>query len=109
MHAHRTDGRCSPGATDPGCNPRVQALGIADALRVHLDPRQLPWLLDEVDELRIALESARGPELRRKRPVAARSCPGTSTMTSASCPGCAGKSSPAWSVAKRRRSGRRRR
>src|SRR4051794_26138446 len=66
MHANRTDGRCSIGATDPDCNRRVEALRIADAPRGQLEPQQLPWLLDEVDELRIALEAARGPELRRK-------------------------------------------
>src|SRR3954449_4699450 len=38
---------------------RVSGLGICDALRVRLDPAQVPWLADEVDELIRALEETR--------------------------------------------------
>jgi hypothetical protein len=37
---------------------RVNGLGICDALRLTLEPAQIPWLTDEVEELRRAHEEA---------------------------------------------------
>jgi hypothetical protein len=49
----------------------VQALGVADALRLLLESLQLPWLLDEIDELRLVLRSAREPGKRKASPASA--------------------------------------
>ena len=47
--------RCCP-AAHASESLLVQGLGVTDALRVVLSPCQLPWLLDELHELRGALE-----------------------------------------------------
>lgn len=36
----------------------VSGLGVCDALRLELEPVQVPWLIDELDVLRAALEEA---------------------------------------------------
>jgi hypothetical protein len=36
----------------------VSGLGVCDALRLELEPVQLPWLADELDEMRGPLEEA---------------------------------------------------
>lgn len=36
----------------------VSGLGVCDALRVELLPRQVPWLIDELEEMRGPLEEA---------------------------------------------------
>ncbi len=41
--------------TDAAVLPSVEALGVADVLRIALAPSQTRWLLDEVRELRNAL------------------------------------------------------
>jgi hypothetical protein len=46
-----------------GLRGRVEALGVADALRLVLEPQQFSWLLEEINELRIALVDARHPQL----------------------------------------------
>lgn len=48
MHHHRT-------ATT---RRTVSGLGVCDALRLELAPVQLPWLVDELDEMRGPLEEA---------------------------------------------------
>lgn len=47
MHYHRTATRRT-----------VSGLGVCDALRLELAPVQLPWLADELDEMRGPLEEA---------------------------------------------------
>ena len=47
MHYHRTATRRT-----------VSGLGVCDALRLELAPVQLPWLADELDEMRGPLDEA---------------------------------------------------
>ena len=47
MHYHRTAARRT-----------VSGLGVCDALRLELAPVQLPWLADELDEMRGPLDEA---------------------------------------------------
>jgi hypothetical protein len=49
MHSHRNSERAL-------ASSRATGLGICDALRLTLEQAQVPWLLDEVDETRRALE-----------------------------------------------------
>jgi hypothetical protein len=55
MHAHRIAGQPVP-SSDPPWSDRVRGLGVCDALQLQLEPEQLPWLLDELDELSVAHE-----------------------------------------------------
>ena len=48
MHHHRT----------AAVRRTVSGLGVCDALRLELEPVQLPWLADELDEMRGPLEEA---------------------------------------------------
>jgi hypothetical protein len=48
MHHHRT----------AAARRTVSGLGVCDALRLELAPVQLPWLADELDEMRGPLEEA---------------------------------------------------
>jgi hypothetical protein len=48
MHHHRT----------AATRRTVSGLGVCDALRLELAPVQLPWLADELDEMRGPLEEA---------------------------------------------------
>src|SRR4051812_47413500 len=64
MHHHRIDG----GRGEPYPSGRVQALGVADALRVVLEREHVSWLLAEIDELRNALGDARQPRLHGRPP-----------------------------------------
>ena len=52
-----------PTAIDALARPRVYGLGVCDVLRVELDPVQLPWLIDEIEEMRGPLEE----QLQRTR------------------------------------------
>ncbi len=65
MHANRT-GHIS---NDEWPSPPIQALGVADVLRVTLASCQTSWFLDEVRELRNALE-AQDPAKPSARDVA---------------------------------------
>lgn len=50
MHDHRT------AATGTPVPSTVTGLGVCDALRVRLEPMQVAWLIDELEELRTPLE-----------------------------------------------------
>jgi hypothetical protein len=79
MHAHRSAGHPVPSADPPEQPPwsdRVRGLGVSDALQLQLEPLQVPWLRDELEELRLAHEqglveavqrrgSATGSDVRR--------------------------------------------
>ena len=72
MHHHRNAGaELAPRrATTPPPAGSVHGLGVVDALRIDLEPGQLPWLAAEIDTLRYCLED----ELAHQRP-AMTSCP----------------------------------
>jgi hypothetical protein len=58
MHHHRNAG-AEPAprrASTPPPHGTVHGLGVVDALRIDLDPEQLPWLAAEIDTLRYCLE-----------------------------------------------------
>jgi hypothetical protein len=59
MHAHRIAG-LSGSPSDLGVVPpwsdRVRGLGVCDALQLRLELAQAPWLLEELEEQRIAHE-----------------------------------------------------
>ena len=50
MHAYRIAATGTPGPST------VSGLGVCDALRVRLEPVQVAWLIDELEELRTPLE-----------------------------------------------------
>ncbi len=50
MHDHRIAATGTPGPST------VTGLGVCDALRVRLEPVQVAWLIDELEELRTPLE-----------------------------------------------------
>jgi hypothetical protein len=52
-----------PTSIDGAATARVSGLGLCDALRVELDPTQVSWLLDELEDRRGPLED----ELARLR------------------------------------------
>jgi hypothetical protein len=56
MHTEPIAGGAPPSGT-------VRGLGVCDALSVHLQPAQVPWLIDELDHRRGPIEE----ELRRLR------------------------------------------
>jgi len=59
MHAHRSAGHPVPSFHPPGqpsWSDKVRGLGVSDALQLQLEPGQLPWFLDELEELRAAHE-----------------------------------------------------
>lgn len=60
MHDHRTDGverpSCRANPSPPVGN--VHGLGESHALRIELRHKQLPWLADEIGELRRSIEEA---------------------------------------------------
>jgi hypothetical protein len=59
MHHHRNAGtEPTPrrAAAPPPPAGRVQGLGLVDALRIDLEPGQLPWLAAEIDVLRYRFE-----------------------------------------------------
>jgi hypothetical protein len=58
MHHHRNAGaELAPGrAATPPPAGNVQGLGVVDALRIDVQPEQLPWLAAELDTLRYCLE-----------------------------------------------------
>ena len=61
MQSHRIAGEADGSARQPvqrSSIARVQGLGVADALRVELEPCQVPWLVDEIDALRDVVEDA---------------------------------------------------
>jgi hypothetical protein len=60
MHAHRIAGEPDPSAVPPPWSDRVCGLGVCDALQLRLEPGQLPWLCDELEQLRVAHEQALG-------------------------------------------------
>ena len=75
MHHHRNAG-AEPAprrATTPPPAGNVHGLGVVDALRIDLEPGQLPWLAAEIDTLRYCLEDelahrcARYDELPERR------------------------------------------
>ena len=55
MHAHRIAGH-PVSSPDPPWSDRVRGLGVCDAVQLQLEPEQLPWLLDEFNELCLAHE-----------------------------------------------------
>jgi hypothetical protein len=65
MQVNRNDGGELPprSANPPPPIGSVRGLGESRALRVDLEPVQLPWLADEIDELRTSIEA----ELARQR------------------------------------------
>jgi hypothetical protein len=79
MHAHRNAGaELAPRhAAAPPPAGSVDGLGLVDALRIDVDPAQLPWLTSEIDILRYCLEDelahqrARYDEQAAKEPAAA--------------------------------------
>ena len=61
MQSHRIAGEADGSARQPvqrSSIARVQGLGVSDALRVELEPCQVPWLVDEIDALRDVVEDA---------------------------------------------------
>jgi hypothetical protein len=61
MHAHRTAGSAgssAPSSVTPPWSHCVRGLGVCDALQLRLEPGQLPWLLEELEERRIAHEQS---------------------------------------------------
>jgi hypothetical protein len=57
MHDHRNAGTEPPRrANTPPPGGNVHGLGLVDALRVDLQPAQLPWLAAEIDIVRYCLE-----------------------------------------------------
>src|SRR3954454_1833884 len=60
MHAHRIAGEPDPSTAPPPWSDRVCGLGVCDALQLRLEPGQLPWLCDELEQLRLAHEQALG-------------------------------------------------
>jgi hypothetical protein len=65
MHSNRNDGaeRAPRRATPPPPVRNVHGLGYTDALRIDLEPVQLPWLVDEIETLRRCVDE----ELARRR------------------------------------------
>jgi hypothetical protein len=78
VHAHRIAGHAVP-SFDPPWSDRVRGLGVSDALQLQLEPGQLPWLLDELDELSVAHEQGLSEAAGHRALVADRQCHGDAT------------------------------
>ena len=68
MQSHRIAGEPDGSARQPAQRSsiaRVQGLGVSDALRIELEPSQVPWLADEIDALRDVVEDALAHERAR--------------------------------------------
>jgi hypothetical protein len=76
MHDHRNAGGAAKSrrANTPPPAGNVDGLGLVDALRIELEPVQLPWLAVEIDTLRYCLEDelAHRRALRAEPPRAAK-------------------------------------
>jgi hypothetical protein len=73
MHDNRDGGRAAaPGrAGTPPPAGGVQGLGLVDALRIDVDPPQLPWLVAEIEIVQYCLEDELAHQRKRlERPPA---------------------------------------
>src|SRR5687768_9354100 len=72
MQSHRIAGEADGSARQPvqrSSIAGVQGLGVSDVLRVELEPRQVEWLVDEIDVLRDVVEEALAHEHGRRKAV----------------------------------------
>lgn len=68
MQSHRIAGEADGSARRPvqrSSIAGVQGLGVSDALRIELDPCQVPWLVDEIDALRDVVDDAQAHQRAR--------------------------------------------